>query len=102
MNINTIPDSNPPSIPETGATSPLVTVQTLENRHPDACPVGGTRHILFYLGDELEAAGIVIRIGRKLLIDEPRYMEWLRAGGARNIHQKTPRRARRKRTRGLA
>lgn len=79
------PDSSPGQIPDTGATSPLVTVQTLYARHPDACPVGGTRHILFHAGDELEAKGIVIRVGRKLLIDEPKYIDWLRSGGARKI-----------------
>lgn len=73
------------SVNETHAASPLVTVQTLATRHPDACPVGGTRNILFNLGDELEESGIVIRVGRKILIDEPRYLDWLRSGGARNI-----------------
>ena len=82
----TIPDEDT-SITEVGNTSPLVTVPTLHARHPDACPVGGTRYILFHKGPELEEAGIVIRVGRKILIDEPRYLDWLRSGGARNIRR---------------
>lgn len=90
------------SISEAGTTSPLVTVQTLAARHPDACPVGGTRYILFHACDELEADGIVIRLGRKILIDEPRYIDWLRSGGARNIRAKVQQRASRQRARGQA
>jgi hypothetical protein len=90
------------STTEVGTTSPLVTVQTLATRHPDACPVGGTRHILFHAGDELEATGIVIRLGRKILIDEPRYIDWLRSGGARNIRSKVQQRASRQRAKGAA
>jgi hypothetical protein len=86
-------------MPDIGAKSPLVTVQTLNARHPDACPVGGTRHILFHAGDDLEAAGIVIRVGRKILIDEPRYIDWLRSGGARNISGRASSRPRLLRTR---
>lgn len=82
------------SISEAGATSPLVTVQTLATRHPDACPVGGTRYILFHAGRALEDSGIVVRVGRKILIDEPRYIDWLRSGGARNIRLKVQRRTR--------
>ena len=85
----------PPVIPETGTASPLVTVQSLATRHPDACPVGGTRYILFNVGNELEKAGIVIRVGRKVLIDEPRYIDWLRSGGAKNIRAKVEQRAHR-------
>lgn len=83
---NTTPEATLPPV-DAGTISPLVTVQTLATRHPDACPVGGTRHILFHMGGELEETGIVVRVGRKILIDEPRYLDWLRSGGARNIRR---------------
>jgi hypothetical protein len=93
------PHSTPAPISETGTTSRLVTVKTLATHEPDACPEGGTRYILFHAGDDLEAAGIVIRVGRKILIDMPRYIDWLRSGGARDICGRASSRTRLLRTR---
>lgn len=78
----------------------LRTVQGMVNAHPDAFTLGGLRHILFYLGHELEAAGVVVRFGRKLLIDETEFFDWLKAGGARNIRTKVQQRASRKQAKG--
>jgi len=62
----------------------FVTVGDLP-KHEPAFRIGGVRHILFHRGDDLEKVGIVCRVGRKILIDLPRFREWVSAGGARNI-----------------
>ena len=62
----------------------FVTVGDLP-RHEPAFTQGGMRHILFHRGDELEKSGIVCRFGRKILIDLPKFREWIAQGGARNI-----------------
>ena len=99
MDTNT-PDSTPASILETGTKSGLGTIKTLATEEPDACPEGGTRYIVFHKHDELEAAGILIRVGRKILIDKRRYIAWLRSGGARNIRANVQQRASRQRAKG--
>lgn len=69
----------------------LCNVQQFVKRNP-AFSIGGVRHLLFHRGPELEEAGAVIRFGRRLLIDEPRMLEWLRQGNARSIVLKTTKR----------
>lgn len=64
--------------------SPLVTVPQIVSRH-GGLTNGGVRHMLFHLGRELEDAGVVVRFGRRILIDEARFIEWLRAGNGRKI-----------------
>lgn len=46
---------------------------------------GGFRHLHFFHSDKLEAAGVVCRFGRKLLINLPKLREFIASGGARNI-----------------
>lgn len=46
---------------------------------------GGIQHLLTKKGAELEAAGVAIRFGRRILLDEARLIEWLRAGHGRQI-----------------
>lgn len=46
---------------------------------------GGVRAALFHRGPEAEEAGAVVRFGRKLLIVEDAFLEWVRTGGARRI-----------------
>lgn len=80
--INAEASSNVESSKSTQTT--LLTVRQMANRH-QGLSEGGLRHILFHAGHEMEAAGVVIRFGRRLLIDEERFLDWLRAGHGRRI-----------------
>jgi hypothetical protein len=75
---------NPQCSPQAPAQSRLTTVAKLARRH-DGLSEGGLRHMLFHLGQNLEREGIVIRFGSRILIDENRFLDWLRAGQARTI-----------------
>ncbi len=50
-----------------------------------AFTVGGLRSLLFYRGEDAEKAGAVARFGRRVLIDENRFLAWVRDGGAKHI-----------------
>ncbi len=41
---------------------------------------GGIRHLLFTLREELEQAGVICYFGRKLLIDEAAFMNFVKSG----------------------
>ena len=62
----------------------FVTVGDMPKREP-AVTQGGMRHLIFHCGEELEKAGVICRFGRKILIDLPKFREWISQGGARNI-----------------
>jgi len=62
----------------------FVRVNDLPNFEP-AFTLGGLRHMIFHRKVELEEAGVVCRFGRKILIDLPKFREWVSQGGARNI-----------------
>ena len=62
----------------------FVTVNDMPKIEP-AFTIGGLRHILFHRGEDLEKTGVVCRFGRKILIDLPKFREWVSHGGARNI-----------------
>jgi len=64
--------------------SQLLTVAQFCDCNP-AFTVGGIRHIQFTLGDELTKAGAVVRFGRKLLIDEEKFLDFVRSGKAAKI-----------------
>jgi hypothetical protein len=64
--------------------STLKTVPQFCDCNP-AFTVGGIRHIQFTLGDELTKAGAVVRFGRKLLIDEEKFLDFVRSGKAAKI-----------------
>lgn len=70
--------------PQAPAQTQLTTVANLASRH-DGLSEGGVRHLLFHRGQDLEREGIVIRFGSRILIDENRFLDWLRAGQARTI-----------------
>lgn len=55
--------------------------------HP-AFTTGGIRSLLFYRGDDALKAGAVVRFGRRILIDEDKFLEWVRSGGAAVIRGK--------------
>lgn len=60
----------------------LITVNQFCEQHP-AFPIGGIRHYLFHRNQNgLAASGAVVKIGRKILIDERRFFDWVREGAA--------------------
>lgn len=63
----------------------LLTVRQFSEKHP-AFPQGGLRNLIFYAEDRKTSKGIIkgngletalVRIGRKILIDEGRFFEWV-------------------------
>lgn len=65
-------------------TARFVTVGNLPKYEP-AFTQGGMRHILFHRGADLEKTGVICRFGRKILIDLPKFREWVSQGGAARI-----------------
>lgn len=65
-------------------TARFVTVSNIQKYEPAFTP-GGMRHIIFHRGDALEKSGVVCRFGRKILIDLPKFRDWVSQGGARTI-----------------
>ena len=53
-----------------------------------AFTVGGLRSLLFYRGDDALRAGAICRFGKRILIDEARFLEWVRSGGTAVIRGK--------------
>ena len=62
----------------------FLTIKQFVEKQP-AFSAGGVRSIIFYRGDDAEKVGAIARLGRRILIDEPRFLEWVRTGGARQI-----------------
>jgi hypothetical protein len=59
--------------------SPYKTVRQLQQRHP-ALTNGGIRSWIFNEDSNgLASCGAVLRIGRKVLIDEDKFFEWVHA-----------------------
>lgn len=58
------------------------------NKHEPAITEGGFRHLQFIKGKELEAAGVTVRFGRRLLINLPLFRDWIANGNARVISGK--------------
>ena len=65
----------------------LLTVSQFTQRNP-AFSNGGLRSLLFYRGDDALKAGAICRFGKRILIDETRFLEWVREGGAAVIRGK--------------
>ena len=60
----------------------LSTVRNFSQKYP-AFPEGGLRHRLFHAETNgLAESGAIVRNGRRVLIDEERFFEWLRDRGA--------------------
>ena len=59
-------------------------VKDYTKRRP-AFTQGGLRHLFFHQGEELVRAGAIVRFGSRILIDDARFIEWLKAGHARRI-----------------
>jgi hypothetical protein len=54
-----------------------VTVKQLVERNPAFC-TGGIRWLIFNRRQVLEKGGILTRLGRRILIDEPKFLIWVR------------------------
>jgi len=58
----------------------LLTVNQFSEKHP-AFPKGGLRHRIFHSEiNGLKASGALVRNGRRVLIDEEKFFEWVKAG----------------------
>lgn len=56
---------------------PFLTVSQFSDKHP-AFPIGGLRDRIFHAKTNgLEASGAIIRNGRRVLIHEERFFQWL-------------------------
>lgn len=65
-------------------TPQYATVKQFAESHP-AFTTGGLRSAIFWKGDELEAAGAIARLGRRVLINEPVFLRFVQAGGLKNV-----------------
>ena len=65
-------------------TPQFLTIRQFTEKQP-AFSAGGVRSLIFYRGDDAEKVGAIARLGRRILIDEPRFLAWVREGGARQI-----------------
>ena len=60
----------------------LSTIKQFTTRHP-AFPEGGLRFRIFHADSNgLAESGAIVRNGRRVLIDEEKFFEWLRERGA--------------------
>jgi hypothetical protein len=58
-------------------TPTLLTVKQFADKHP-AFPIGGLRHLIFHEETNgLQESGAIIRIGRRVLINEEKFFLWL-------------------------
>ena len=58
----------------------LLTVKQFNQKHP-AFPIGGLRHHIFHEDQNgMKAAGVVVRNGRRILLNEERFFDWLMRG----------------------
>lgn len=67
--------------------NPLLSVSQFIEKNP-AFSTGGIRSLLFYRGDDALKAGAICRFGKRVLIDEGRFLAWVREGGAAVIRGK--------------
>lgn len=62
----------------------FLTVKQFAQRQPGISE-SSVRQAIFYRNDDLEAAGAVTRLGRRVLIDEERFLQFLTSGGLRRV-----------------
>ena len=61
-----------------------LTVKQFVEKHP-AFSIGGLRSAIFWKRQELEAAGAIAQMGRRILIDEPRFLAFVQSGGLKSV-----------------
>ena len=66
----------------------LLTIKDFHDKH-NSFPVGGLRHLIFYSQPRINSRGetvpgngmdefdVIVRLGRKVLIDEDKFFAWL-------------------------
>ncbi len=58
-------------------TPTFLTVRQFSQKH-SAFPIGGLRHRIFHENQNgMKAAGVIVRNGRRVLINEERFFDWL-------------------------
>ncbi|MBU2759520.1 hypothetical protein [Acidithiobacillus sulfurivorans] len=62
----------------------FLTVKQFVAKHP-AFSMGGMRSALYWQQDALEEAGAMTRMGRRILIDEQKFMKLVQSGGLRTV-----------------
>lgn len=65
-------------------TPQYVTVKQFCEKHP-AFSIGGIRSAIFWKRDELEKAHAVAQLGRRVLINEPVFLQFVQAGGLKSV-----------------
>lgn len=76
------PKQNAAALFKSGAimtTPTLSTVKQFSDKHP-AFPIGGLRHRIFHEQiNGLAKSGAIVRLGRKVLINEEKFFSWVEA-----------------------
>ena len=62
----------------------FLTVKQFAEKNP-AFTLGGLRSAIFWKGAELEAAGAIARLGRRVLINEPVFLRFVQDGGLKSV-----------------
>ncbi len=65
-------------------TPQFLTVKQFAEKN-QAFTLGGLRSAIFWKGDELEKAGAIARLGRRVLINEQRFLAFVQSGGLRSV-----------------
>ncbi|MBN6739961.1 hypothetical protein JKG47_05315 [Acidithiobacillus sp. MC6.1] len=65
-------------------TPAYLTVKQFTEKHP-AFSIGGIRSAIFWKGDELENAHAIARLGRRVLIDEAVFLQFVKSGGLKAV-----------------
>ena len=64
-------------------TPTLSTVKQFAEKNP-AFPESGLRHLIFYADiNGLQASGALLRTGRKILIDDEKFFDWIKSNNSK-------------------
>ncbi len=67
------------------ATPILLTVKQFSEKHP-AFPVGGLRFRIFHAKTNgLQNSGVIVRNGRRVLLNEERFFDWLESENSKYL-----------------
>lgn len=62
----------------------FLTVKQLCEKHP-AFTLGGLRSAIYWQHEALEKAGAITHLGRRVLINEPVFLQFVQSGGLRSV-----------------
>ena len=71
--------------PNTGPSRPLFTVKQFAERNPFITESGLRFQIFHRKRNGLESSGALVRLGRKILIDEEKYFGWVDAQQVKHV-----------------